>query len=659
VIAVLGGYKDPKHAEALQDIIQWERWTRDSLSEPYREMLEHWRLYLSKRKDHRKTWEKTWRALTLQPYPFLIVEGNAYAVSDILNSADPLVQAEGIGDEDVSIARKVERLMDLTLRMNQWRLRTENIVREFTIQGTAAIKVTWRHDVSKVSDSTPDSERAFESTRQAFADLGVDLPDDPDEYEKVRGQAQGDLQVELPQHPARMYKEVTTFRGPSFDRVSMFDLRFDPLVEKWSDQRRIIQRIVKTKKWVLDHTGEGAEFPFDPEQVKYSIDAGISDGNSQGGFNEWQLEVANMLGLGQVATGYPNRMGERELVEIFEVWDQDDDEAPYKVVLNRHGIINKDPGGSPYGHGECPVSLLRNIPVPGSALGMSSLKAPKSLFYELWTLRDLRVDAVTLATLPAMEKLNELGIPDATKALTPGGTVSVPRLGVLKKMDVGGPHPDIWREISEIKYEIDDVTVNANVRGTPATVGRVSASESERRFSNALTKIKAAAVRFEEEIHVPLRQAMYLWYQNGDDETLLRATSGDEIQRYGQSISREELSQALDMDFNFRGPSRIVNRDMLVQQLLQWFGTFGAMLKPSKQLSFARQTYEVMGLKNRNDVIPDQDIEMAMQAELMQMQAPVAQSGQPPAPEQPLEPEQPQPPQEAQVQPEGLPPQGA
>jgi len=629
-IAILGDYKSSRHQEAVKEFYDWERWYRDALAEPYREMIEHQRLYLSKRRDHRKPWEKTWRALTLQPYPYLIVEGQVAAVSDVINASDPLVQAEGVGDEDIEIARKVERLLDLTFRMNQWRLMSELLVRESAILGTAAVKVTWRHDTSKVREYNPEEEAEYVRLKEQFQAFGEQMPDDPDGYQEWSRDAEAKFGLAgMPRHPSRMVRDVTTFQGPSYDRISIFDLRFDPLQPRWSDQRKIAQRIVKTKKWVLDNTGDDDRFPFDPEAVASAIDVGITDGAARtGGFNQWQQEIAQMLGLATVASGYP--VGRDDLVEVFEVFDNDDEEAPYKVVLNRHAIINKDPGGMPYGHGECPIHLIRNVPVPSSALGLSTLKAPKSLFYELWSLRDLRLDNITLNTLPVYQKLNEMGIPDVAKVFQPGGTLSLPRLDAIKKLDLGSVHPDVWREVSEIKLEIDDASsVPTNLRGQAATVGRVSAAESEQRFSSAMLRMKTQAVRFEEEIKGLLRQSLYLWYQHGDPELLIRA-GGPGTDAYSISVSKEELAHAIDMDFNFRGPSRIMNRDMLVQQMLQWFGTFQQLLKPSRQLMAARQVYELMGLKNRSELLPDEDIMMAIQAENMPPAPPQAAPGAPP-----------------------------
>lgn len=590
-----------KNATAVNDLIQWESWYRSSLTDYYQTAMRMWKLYLSDRPDHRKPWEKTWRANTLQPYPYVIIEGKAVAVADIINASDPLVQAEGIDDDDVDTARGVERLLENTLRTNLWRLRSEGIIREAAIQGTAAVKVVHRKETSRVLKPLDDAGlQAFASQVGEYKRQGVEIPDDPIEYEKARiDYAQQGLV--LPPNPARAYTEVTTFEGPSIERVSLFDLRFDPLIEDWTRQRRIIQRIVKTKKWVLDRTGDTPDKLFDPQSVQDAI-----DGLPEGRFDIWQSEIARMLGLQSAASGFPSF---ENLVEIWEVYDFDDEEHPYKVVLNRLRVINKDTQGFPHGHGESPVSLILNLPVPGSALGLSELKAPEKLFYELWTLRDLRLDQVTLQSLPIFQRLQELGIGEVSKMLRPGMTIPLPRLDAIRKLDLGNMvHPDTFKEIDTLKFEIDDATgVGNNVRGNPATVGRVSASEAERRFSSAMVRMKASGVRFEEQMRRPLKHCVYDWFQNGPPEILVKI-GGTGTDRYAHTVTRDQLGQALEMDFRLRGASQAASKEMQIQQLLQWFGQFGPLIQPHRQLAVAKEAYQLLGLKNRNQVIPDEDL---------------------------------------------------
>jgi hypothetical protein len=416
----------------------------------------------------------------------------------------------------------------------------------------------------------------------------------------------------------------------------------------------IIQRIVKPKKWVLDRAGDDPRLPFDKESVEWAINA-----LPEQRFQTWELEQAAMLGLSSAAAGHP--FDNKDLCEIWEAFDPEDEDAPYKVVLNRVALINKDPRGMPYGHGECPIHLFRNIPHPGVALGMSEIKAPKKLFYELWTLRDLRLDSVTLQALPIFQKLQEMGVTEISKVLEPGKSIPVTRLDAIKRLELGSVHPDVWREIDSLKSEIDDATsVYTSVRGQPATINRVSASESSQRSSSALTRLKTAATVFEEEVRRGIRQALYLRYQNTAPEELIQL-GGPGTDEY-MTITRENLSDALKYDFDFRGPSLVINREMQAQQMMQWFSTFGQFLPQHRQLYVAREAWDIIGLKGRDKILPDSDILAAQEAA---NQPPPAAPGVDPATGQPLPPGPPPGPEmggglpPGEVMAEQAPPEGA
>jgi hypothetical protein len=102
------------------------------------------------------------------------------------------------------------------------------------------------------------------------------------------------------------------------------------------------------------------------------------------------------------------------------------------------------------------------------------------------------------------------------------------------------------------------------------------------------------------------------------------------------SVSKAELLQALSYDFSFRGPSIAQNKDMLTQQAMQWFSTFGAILPQHRQLAYAAQTYDIRDLKGRGQVLPDSDIQAALEATMQPPPAPpaVGPDGQPLPPQE-------------------------
>ena len=617
-------YDDQAAIAIVHDFVNYEEYYRRQLAPSFSNMMRWWRLYLAQRPDHRKAHEQ-WRSNIFIPYAYSGVETHVAAMADIVGAADPLVQAEGIGDEDQESAAKVERLLDYTFKVNRWRAQGEAILRESAIQGTAAIKAVWREQRARVKvNPTTEQVMMFEAAIEQAVAAGLEPPEDPEIFDAWREMTMAQTGINIPEDPHGV-QDVTTFRAPSLERVSLFDLRFDPLESEPRDRTRMYQRIVKPREWVLSRTGPGPDKPFDPAAVEFGLGPMPYEK-----WNEWQSQISTMVDVVAEDTG-PKRA---DLVEIFECFEPNA-EFPYKVFLNRRAQIAKNPYVMPYGHGEIPITLIRNVPVPGHALGISDMQQPEKLYYEMMALRDLRLDAVTLATIPVFARLSEVGIPDMMRLMRPGGQVPLPRMDSIKRLfDNIGPHPDVWRELAEIKQDIDETnSTPSQLRGGPSTVGRVSATEAERRFSQSLARMKTAVMRFEEEMASVIRQSLWLWYQYADTELILRI-SGQGDDPY-LTISKEDLLEALDIDFNFRGASRALNQEMLTNQLMQFFQGFGAILKPQRQLQLAQTTYETMGLKNVQQIVPDSDIqEMAQQQEAQQAQAEAQAAAQaaPPAP---------------------------
>ena len=632
-------------ADRINDFLDWRQWAVEALTDPFRDMVVDWQMFRNQRRDPRKKHE-SWRAFTCSPKPFKAAIVTAGQVWDIINAGDPPIQAVGVGQEDIGPARKVERLQEMTLNMNRWALRSYLIALEMSIQGVAPIKVTWRDKTMRVRDNTAGIEQEFGQAMQTLGDLGESLPQDPDEYERIRKERPGG--IVLPPHPRRAFRDIVSFRGPAIERVSIFDLLLDPLEEEWSQQRRVAQRSVKPRGWVLARTGDSPEMPFDPAAVEMAL-----NDMPEEQLNEWQADVAKVLGVERAGTGYPAKHSP-DLVELYEYFDPEDEEQPYKIILNRKAIINKE-RVSPYGYN--PIHLVRLHPIPGLALGQSALRAPRELIREYQAMRDLQLDALTLATLPIFQTLNGLGIPDVAKLFRPGMTIPLPSANALSRLELGSVHPDSWRGMDTIASEIDDVTATySSTRGAPSTVGRVSAAEAHGRASSALLQHKVSAALFESDMRPAVSAIVACWYEHGDDETLIKA-GGLGTEAYRNTISRDELLSVMDTDFQFRGPSRAINKEMQVQQLYQYVATFGQVLGPDRLLAIAQECYELLGFKNKEQVVPDEDIakkqeEVAMQEAAAQQQAAMqAQQAQP----QEAQPQAEAPPPEPQ--PEMMPPQ--
>lgn len=584
----------------VKDIVEIEDFYRSQLLNKWSDIARWWKLYYAKREDHRASHEK-WRANVFLPLPYQGVEARVAQLVDALTSADPMIQAEGVGDEDYEAARHGERLLEYSTRGMQLRKQLTTILRASSVQGTDFYKSVWREQAHAITVFPTKGEiEYFQSAIEDVVATGIapppDFTTDPEAFAKWREVInKSESKIKIPEPPTGGKKVIVKYRGPYIDRIPIDSLRFDPLIQEIQDQHCFIQRIVVPRQWLLERTGKGEQFPYDPAEVEKGLEGW--DGRR---LEDLQDEISQELGYtsGSVSDPYFE-----DGVELFEVW-KPRSEFPFQIVLNRRSIINKRLGELPYMHGEVSITAIRNVLAPGYLLGISEFQEPEALFYEAIALRNLRLDAVTLATLPAFTKLREVGLPELQRRLSPGGIIDVGRPDAIKKLIDGYTVPsESYREIDAIKGEIDDTNATGpNVRGATSTIGRVSATESQGRLNQALTRMKLAAILIDEDMAPSVRQWLSLWYQFAPAD--LRVKVGGEGDGL-ITVNKSELIEAMQYDFRFRGATRALDRALTVQQLTQFGKDFKELLAPPELRALMKQTFETLGIRGVSKIITD------------------------------------------------------
>lgn len=623
----LGGLGDSKHDLLVAAINEVDDWYRQVAQDPLSTMNDYWRLYMAERDDLRRD-DDLKRAQVFVPYPYSGVETQVAAIMDVIGSADPLFQVEGTGDEDEDPARGVEGLCDYTFRRNLWRKKFTMFLRERAIQGAMAFKVIWTNrsiQMSLLPDdaAVQDFKKAIIDAVQAGAPNPPDPVQEPDGFATWRELVNTSKKGRIPDPPYVGRVKSIQYRGPWLQRLSLGDVHIDPSIEEMSDQPVIIHRIVKHEDWVRDRAeGPGAMFN------KQQVDAACHqwDGTR---VNEWDQQIAQMLGISN-GNASPLRMHNRQ-VELLEVFiDPEsgfaDPEVTYAVILNRQCIINNDVTTRPFMHGGSSIHLLRNVSIPGAAYGISEFRQPGSLYKEMNVLRGLRIDRVLMETFPAYSKLRTLGMPEMKRRLRPGAIIDVDRPDAIQPLFKGSLSENAFREIAEIKGDIDEANSTfQNLRGAPSTVGRVSATESERRVSQALMRMKLHVLCLEDELLPALNQIPALWYQKGDPKLRIRVTGRDTRDPFVE-VTREQLMECLGMDFRFRGASLARNPDMIVQQMMGFVTTFREAMTPPEVRAIMRRIWASLRLPGVKEVVTEDGTRQAMKAwEMQQMMA--AQQG--------------------------------
>lgn len=594
-----GWWSSDDAKKVCADIQNRERFLSSQLETPWKNMTAFWALYMGQRRDDRLPHEM-WRAKLTVPYPLSVVETILAAISDLLNSSDPAIQAEAVGDEDRNDARSIERILDYTLRRNRWQGRTlDGLLRQMLIQGLTMPKLIWERQVRKirVQPTRAGSRQADFVKRVREAELlsRVPAPDEPEEFAQWRETVNKAYpgKVRVPEMPVAGPLEVVQFNGPKIVTTSIYDLRYDPLVADIEDQELIIQRIVKSQDWLMQNTGREPGKMFDPDAVAACQGLMTDDAVSK-----WDQEIAAMIGIPNTTLADPS-LGKR--VELQECWRVGED-CPYMVILNRGGCINKTPERMPFYHAQAPYFPLRNVPM-GLFIGQSEFAQTRPLFHEMNTHRELGLDAALLAVIPAFVKDKDMGLPEGQRALRPGMILDVARASGISQLNKSATELAMNKQlIDTIKQDIDESSATPpQMRGGASTVGRVSATETQQRYSQAMVRHKQRVLRVEDDLMPMVRQTLMLWYQFGDPQVVLNVGGTNPLVK----VDRERFLDAMEMDFRFRGASKTLNKDMTVQQMLGFYDKFNALLAPPETRALMKATWEILGLKGGAEIVSD------------------------------------------------------
>jgi hypothetical protein len=618
---VYGKAGSPEHDRFVKDIEERWRFYRDQRMQVVHDTLEHWDLYLSQRREFRAKGEE-WRSNMALPDAFASVETKVANLVAIMLSADPVVQPEGVFDGDMESARSVERIIDYVYRKNSFPKWLSKLLRARSVAGTAFYKLTWIDQSHTTTLSrNPEAVARFEMNLQMAA-MRQDIPKppnwlaEPEAFEKWRTLVNDSGKMRVPAPPLDGPQKIVRYRGPKLHTLPITSVYVDPLIDDISEQNFILHRVVKPESWLWDRVAKGY---YDEEAVVRAMEGW--DGQV---VEDEETMLANKMGIlsdnDAAADPYYTKA-----VELWELW-QPGTETPYALVLNRRACINRNPNEMPYLHGEPSIGAVRGVVVPGHFYGISDLAPARDLFWEKRKLRNLRVDAVTLNVLPAYVKLKEVGLPEMMHKIRPGAMVPVSRIDAIAPLTRDPLPPEAYREPADMDTDIADAMgVFGSTKGREAAIGRVTGTEFQGRENRAQIRFKLDSLFLEEDLAPINRQIIAMFAQLGDDPFVEKIGG---VPSPTVDISRNELMEAMDMQWRFRGPNKAINRDMQVQQLLMWVKTFGGSMVPTEFRYAARLILDLLDIRGASKLITgegttqkQQEYDMQAQATAMQSQA--------------------------------------
>lgn len=576
----------------------WSRWVK------------HWRLYMAARKNTRTAREK-WRSWVHVPYPFSGIQTTVGSFMDVVLALDPPIKPSGIGPEDLKKDKKIERLIAYQMRKVDFPGELELFLIELFVQGIAFRKSNWINDVRKIWVHPQQDEMSeFEEMVVAAVEAGMPMPPSFEQDQGLQGSSEAVANAMLPPggapppsgstiptgapgtEPPPMSKEesleafevwrqqaiangipvpeppvpgpmdVINYRGTGFTRVSGFDMVYDPAIAPWSKQEFTFQRSVKTIGWLKSRAKEGdVGSPFDMQKLMEAIGEGTDSSGSGAGdmrVSSYQEEILGMMEITSSQGEEPGRTDDNRLVEVITCWAPGT-EFPYRVMVNRHKDLVNKLKITPYWHGEPPLIVPTNNRIPGMLPAMGELWQPERLYYEMNTLRGLRIDGVLLSILPMFVRLREAGMVELAKKLIPGMIMEASRTDAVTQLTNIDVPMQAFTEIDKIKSDIDETNATfPNVRGGISSGSGTTATEANRAFENAMVRTTQRIVRFEGELTRWIRHSLFNWYQFAKPQERMRVGGDPGLDPFVE-YRRKDFLTAIDMDFHFAGARTAVN----------------------------------------------------------------------------------------------------
>jgi hypothetical protein len=523
--------------------------------------------------------------------------------------------------------KKIERLLAYQMRKVDFPGELELFLVENFIQGIAFRKSNWINDVASIwVHPTQDQITEFEEAVVAAVEAGMPMPptfeagpemvasgqalpggnpygndgagqtglgpaaggirmgDDPNSFAGPgSGGPTQDEQIEMfeqwrqqalangfqvPEPPIPGPQEIVRYRGTGLTRVSGFDMVYDPGTAPWDrcQKEYVYQRSIKSVKW-LKERAQGPNSALDPVKLEDAI--GTSGHNNMGGdvrINTYQEEILGMMGITPSGEDMPGLEGDNRLVEVITCWAPDT-EFPYRVLVNRHKDLVNRLKMTPYWHADAPFIVATNNRIPGMMPAMGELWQPERLYYEMNTLRGLRIDGVLLSILPMFVRLREAGMVELAKKLIPGMIIEASRSDAVTQLSNIDVPVQAFTEVDKIKDDIDVTNATfPNVRGSVSSGSGTTATEANRAFENAMARTTQRIIRFEGELSRWVRHSLFNWYQFAKPVERIRVggeVGFDPLVQY----RRKDFLTAIDMDYHFAGARTASNTAEEVAQL--------------------------------------------------------------------------------------------
>jgi len=298
-----------------------------------------------------------WTAKSTPPYAQHIIETSVTALMENKMKFRVTPRAKFYSPEERTVAREGakghELLLAWQLEQNRFHEKQRTLILQERLAGLTAVKLSWRTEIRSVPS------------------LALRPREITDDFGNPIGQYPILTPVEEPD---------VTYDGPDIEVVDLRDLFWDMSAINWSKNEIVVQRIFMTPEEMKQH----ASTDLSPEVRWRNVDK-LSD-------------TRDFAGMWSPTAMMEEQERGRGRVEVLEIWLKEKGKIRVYTIANRSVLLNER--DSPYWHGEFPFVLITSQQDLFKIGGISQIEKIQDLQKQLWTISNLRTDAVKLATMP-------------------------------------------------------------------------------------------------------------------------------------------------------------------------------------------------------------------------------------------------------------------
>lgn len=618
-------YRD--HAKHVKDLIQQFDYFQEVLISRRSQEVRWWRRYLADASlvDTRTEDEKKWRSLVMLPYGYSGIQSLVAHLVDMLMGPSPVFTARGRGPEDRAAAAN-ERLVNYTfVELNRLASFAEEAFTRGAVQGMDVWKMSWRDEwiTHNFRPSAVDDMRFKAAVAQAEQASGIEAPGLDEltgEVSLVEWQrwvaAVADMGIQIPAIPAAGPRRVRSFVGPWLRSVELYDLAYDPKQPDFQRQHCIFHRVIVPRAW-LEREAKRHPDRYDAEAIA-DLPKSVVSGGTGRSVSEQQADILDALDIAESPGDDPYYA---DAVELIEFTRPEDEECAWGIIGNHDRLITRNPQDYPYKTRMQPWAVYYNVPTPGAAVGVSEYQQNGQLHEVADKALMAMVDYSMLQTMPILAHRQGIGMGGPLAAPKPGDIIELePEEELSQPLAFDRQLAVSENTIRFIKGEIDETSgVFSSVRGAPAEINRVSATESQGRQNASMARPKGRLYRFADAMaQGPIPFSFGLWKQYGEPAML------ENIAGLDPSTALAEDALVLGLTQNYVMAAAAISADAAMQtkqfdEGIQALGPQGlGLIQPGSRaaLAIAKARLIMARTPNTQEIVQaiEQDLAAAQQA---------------------------------------------